>query len=454
MKDLTEGSIDRHLVALASPYVVGLLTHIAYQLVDLYFITRIGAAATAGVNAAGNALLVTAALAQVVTVGTIPPIAHALGRKDQGGARAVFNQSLLLSVVLAALTVAMLWAATPAYMQAVAADVATARAGSTFMLWMLPGIALTFPMAALSAALRAMGVVRPIIVISTATVVLNAMLAPVLIGGWGTGIPMGVQGAGLASSVSTLAGVLLLCAYFCSEKRYLRISLDLMRPQLLLWGRFASVGLPAGVEFVLTFLSTAVVYYTIRDFGVTAQAGFSIGSQLLQILLVPGLAIGFAAGPIAAQNFGAVKSRRVRETFQRAAFLSSCVMAILTVIAQQWPRALVGVFDADATALAIAAMFLQSMSWTFVAQGLAYTCSNMFEGLGNTLPLLISSSTRFLTFLIAALVLARRPAFDLEHLWHLLNASIVLQALLSLWLLRIELRKRLVEPGLVEPVAG
>jgi putative MATE family efflux protein len=443
MKDLTQNSVRVHLLNLAAPLLVTMLTQIAYQLIDLYFITRVGAEATAGVNAAGNAMFLVAALAQVVAVGTTPLIAQAAGRKDRDGANDVLNQSLALSVFLGALTVALLCLFMQRYLGIVTANAATAAAGATFIAWMLPGIALTFPIAALGAGLRGTGSVLPIIVISTLTVILNALLAPVLIAGWGLGTALGVMGAGLATSISTLAGAALYIGYFQGSRRYLKIRLDRMRPRLGAWLRVIGIGVPTSIEFALMFLSTAVVYYTIREFGPSAQAGFGIGSRILQILLLPAMAIGFAVAPIAAQNVGARKVERVRETFRSAALFGTLIMAATTIAVQLSSHALVSIFDADAAAVQVAALFLQLMSWNFVAQGLVYVCANMFQGLGNTLPSLISSAARFLLFSISALWISQQRAFSVEQLWYLLIASVVLQAVLSLVFLNAELRKQL-----------
>src|SRR5262245_34907164 len=99
MKDLTQGSIRQHIVTMAVPIAIGMFTQMAYQLVDLYFVTRIGVDATAGVNTAGNAMFIIMALTQVLSVGTVALIAHAVGRKDQADANLVFNQSMSLSIV-------------------------------------------------------------------------------------------------------------------------------------------------------------------------------------------------------------------------------------------------------------------------------------------------------------------------------------------------------------------
>jgi Na+-driven multidrug efflux pump len=218
---------------------------------------------------------------------------------------------------------------------------------------------------------------------------------------------------------------------------------ELMRPQLKQWRRILNIGLPAGAEFILTFLSVAVVYYVIRNFGASAQAGFGIGSRVLQVILLPGVAIALAVGPIAGQNLGAKNSERVKETFRKAAFIGAAAMSVIAIFLQWRPKALVGMFDADASAISVAALFLQLRSWGFVAQVLVNTCSNMFQGLGNTLPSLISSGTRFVVFSIPAVWLSVQPQFHIEQVWYLSNASVMLQAIVSLWLLRVEFQRRL-----------
>ncbi len=82
----------------------------------------------------------------------------------------------------------------------------------------------------------------------------------------------------------------------------------------------------------------------------------------------------------------------------------------------------------------------------FVAAGLVFTQVDTFQGLGNTWPSLISSGSRLVTFIIPALWLSQRPGFHLEYLWYLSVATVTLQALFSLWLVRGQFRTRLLQP--------
>ncbi len=158
------------------------------------------------------------------------------------------------------------------------------------------------------------------------------------------------------------------------------------------------IGLPAGAEFFLMFVYMAVIYAVIRGFGAAAQAGFGVGVRMMQAVFLPALAIAFAVPAIAGQNFGARDAARVRRTFATAAALNVGVMAALTLLCQWRPEWLVAGFAGDPEILAVAAGFMGIISWNFVATGLVFTCSGMFQGLGNTWPSLASSATRLVTF--------------------------------------------------------
>jgi putative MATE family efflux protein len=281
MKDLTDGSIAKNILQMAVPIAAGMFFQTLYFLIDLYFVSGLGDAAIAGVGAAGNVMFIVFALTQVLGVGTVTLISHAAGRKDQSDATLIFNQSLVLSASCALLTLILGYGIGRSYIQTLGSDAATVLAGTRYLYWFLPSLGLQFALVAMGSALRGTGIVQPTMVVQVVTVILNAVLAPVLIAGWGTGYPMGVAGAGLASSLSVAFGVLLLAMYFHRLEKYVAFDLTAWRPQLAVWGRMLRVGLPAGGEFALMFTYIAVIYWIIRRFGADAQAGFGIGQRLI-----------------------------------------------------------------------------------------------------------------------------------------------------------------------------
>lgn len=443
MRDLTQGSTTRNIVAMAAPIAFGMIFQTLYYLVDLYFVASLGDVAIAGVSAAANLMFIVIGLTQVLGVGTVALVSQAVGRKDQPGANLIFNQSIVLSALLGTLTMLSGYAFAPLYMSEVAADAATVQAGVAYLYWFLPGMALQFALVAMGSALRATGIVRPTMVAQIVTVVLNVVLAPILIAGWGTGHAMGVAGAGLASTLAIGIAVAMLGVYFFRLEKYVGFHRDLWRPRLEAWKRVLAIGLPAGGEFLLMFVYTGVIYWCIRGLGADAQAGFGIGARVMQSIFLPAMAIAFAAGPIVGQNFGARKHDRVRETFKTAALLSATIMVVLTLLIHVNPALLVRPFTREPDVLTVAAVFLQITSWNFVAQGLIFTSSSLFQGLGDTRPALLSTAVRLLTFAIPATWMSRHADFRIEHLWYLAVATQTLQLALSMWLVRMQLRRKL-----------
>jgi len=441
MKDLTRGSIVGHILTMAPPIVAGMITIMICQLVDLYFVAGLGEAAVAGVAAAGNAGFLINGLMQVLGVGTVALMAHAVGRKDRADANLIFNQSIVLSVLCGLLTMVVGSVVARFYMRAIAADETTVEAGTTYLLWLMPALALQFLAQVMGAALRATGIVRPGMLIQVLTVIINIALAPVLIAGWGTGRALGVAGAGLATSIALLCDVLMLFAYFHRFERYVRFEPAQWRPQFHQWKRILNVGLPAGGEFAIIFVWMGVIYYVLRDFGAAAQAGFGIGTRVLGLIQMPALAVALSAAPIVGQNFGAGNGHRVRETFVKAVSISIAVMIGFTVLAQWKPGLLLAGFSKDREAMAVAVQFLHLVSLNLVAQGVGFTCHSVFQGLGNTKPVLVGSAVRLITYAVPVIWLSTRPGFAIEHVWYLSIATTTLQAGLAFWLLRREFRK-------------
>ena len=443
MRDLTTGSIDRHLVAMATPIAAGMMFQTLYFLVDLYFVGRLGGAAIAGVGSAGNLAFLVMALTQVLGVGTVALIAQAVGRKDPERANLVFNQSSVLAMacLVACLVLGSLFAAH--FAGALGSDAATRTAGATYLRWYLPGLALQFAMVAMASALRGTGIVKPAMTAQMLTVVINVILAPILIGGWGTGHPLGVAGAGLASSIAIAVGVLLMWVYFLRLEHYVGFDRRAWRPRVDVWRQILAIGLPAGGEFVIMFTIFSFIYFVIRPFGASAQAGFGVGTRVMQAIFLPAMAVAFAVAPIVGQNFGAGQKARVRQTFRSAALMSAVLMLMVMLVCLWRPALLIGGFTKEPEAIRVGADYLRFVSWNCLASGFVFTCSGVLQGLGNTWPALWSSASRIVTFITPVWWLSTRPGFTITQIWMVSVASVTLQALLSGTLALRQLRLRL-----------
>jgi len=444
MQDLTTGSLARHLLKTSSFMLVAMVFQTLYLLIDLYWVGRLGTDAIAAVAVSGNLMFLVLAATQMLGVGTTTLVSHAVGRKDDDTGRLVFNQSLGLSTTLGLLFLAIALALRTSYATNLSADADTASLAGDYLRWFIPSLALQFPIVAMAAALRGTGNFKPGMIVQSATIVINIVLAPVLIFGWGTGVALGVGGAALATLIAVIVGNVWLALYFLPLESYLKFSAAQMPPQRHLWASMLKVGLPAGAEFGLMTVYLLVIYTVSRPFGASAQAGFGIGMRIIQACFMPVVALGFAVAPVAGQNFGARRGERVRQTFYIAAGLAAAGMALVLLASQLAAAPMVRIFTSEAAVVAVGEQYLRIVSWSFVASGIIFVTSSMFQAMGNTIPSLVSSFTRIFVTAIPVLFLAGMPGFALRWVWLLSAVTIFVQLMLSLLLLRREFRRRLV----------
>jgi MatE protein len=251
MKDLTQGSVTRHLLHMSAFLAMSMVVQTLYLLADLYWVGHLGKEAIAAVGVAGNITMIVLALTQMLGVGTTTLISQAAGRKDQPHAELAFNQSFVMSIVIASALGVVGFILRPAYCDWLSADAETATLAKAYLLWFLPGLLLQFPLVALGSALRATGIIKPAVGFQVLSVLLNIVLAPLLIFGIGPWPKLGVTGAALATFISILVADVLIVIYFEKKYHYLRFRFPLFRPQTKIWGGMLRIGVPAGAEFLL-----------------------------------------------------------------------------------------------------------------------------------------------------------------------------------------------------------
>jgi MATE family, multidrug efflux pump len=443
MKDLTQGSVTKHLLHMSAFMAVSMVVQTLYLLADLFWVGRLGKEAIAAVGVTGNLTMIVLALTQMLGVGTTALISQAAGRKDQQHAELVFNQSCMMSILVAIGLGLVGFLSMNAYANSLSADAKTALLAKAYLLWFLPALLLQFPLVSMGSALRATGIVQAPVIFQVISVVLNIVLAPFLIFGL-VGFPkLGVTGAALATFISILVADLLIIWYFEKKYHYLRFRFPLFRPQIKIWSSMLRIGVPAGAEFILLFFYIIIVYVIIRNFGPAAQAGFGVGARVMQALFLPVVALSFAVSPVVGQNFGARQADRVRHSIKSGLGIAASMMLVLALITWLTPGPMIRFFSKDPDVISFGSDYLRIVAFNFVAAGIVFTSSSMFQGLGNTVPPLLSSVSRLVLFALPALLLSRTPGFDIKLVWYLSVGSQLLQAGMNLLLLRRELHRKL-----------
>ena len=444
MQDLTTGSLSRHLLKTSSFMLIAMVFQTLYVLIDLYWVGRLGTDAVAAVAVSGNLMFLVLAATQMLGVGTTTLVSHAVGRKEHETARLVFNQSLGLAATLGVLFFTIALMLRMPYATSLSADAETASLAGAYLAWFIPSLALQFPLVAMGAAMRGTGNFKPGMIVQSATIIINIVLAPILIFGWVFGIRLGVGGAALATLIAIVAGNVWMALYFVRPNSYLTFATGQMRPQRDLWERMLKVGLPAGAEFAMMTVYLLVIYMVSRPFGASAQAGFGIGMRIIQACFMPVVALGFAVAPVAGQNFGARRAERVKQTFYVATGMATAGMILVFLASQVAAPSMMRVFTSEAAVIDVGEEYLRIVSWSYIASGIIFVASSMFQAMGNTIPSLVSSFTRIVGTAIPVLYLSTVPGFTLRWVWLLSAVTVFAQLTISLLLLRREFRRRLV----------
>jgi putative MATE family efflux protein len=441
MKDLTQGSILKHLVTMALPMAIGMFVQTLYVLTDLYFVGQLGGAAIAGLSLSGNIMFFIFALSQIFNIGTATTMAHSVGEKNQLIANRIFNQAVMSAVIATFIVLTCGVFFSHWYLTTSTTDVATISAGLSYLYWFLPCMALQFLMVTFGAALRSCGSVKPMMIAQAGSLIINIVLSPILITGAGTGYAMGIAGAGLASSISVVAAVLYLWFYLVKKQQYIILDIKQWLPDTAIILRIANIGFPAGAEFLLMFVYMTVTYWAIQRFGADAQAGFGLGSKVIQALFLPVMALAFTLPAVAGQNYGAKKYERVKSAFYWTALLTVVFMLAVSLVSYFQPYLLVRYFSNEPEVIRESIVFLQIVCFNYLATGFIFACSGFFQGIGNTWPAFLSTSTRLVSFVLPAVYMTLNGGYSLADFWYLSVYAVIIQAVISIVLLMLMWKK-------------
>ncbi|MFT5583304.1 MAG: putative MATE family efflux protein [Cognaticolwellia sp.] len=314
-RDLTTGSIPRHLMALGVPVIGAMLLQSVYAIVDLAWIKRLGEESVAGLSINFQIFFVILALSQVIATTAMADMSQLWGKGEREGARGAFSSFLLVALVLGVLTTGGAWLTADAYVNFFTSDPAVAEEGLAYF----QINALTFfsqlLLIVLGYGLRASGDFISPMVVMIFSVLVNLVLDPLLIFGVGDWEGMGIAGAAWA----TVAGQFLaLVAYIGLLIRArtddARMSFGMPSFNLDFFKQLIVRGLPAGTQYLLMSAMLGVVLYAMKPHGAAYTAAAGGGFRILQQSILPVVALASAAAAMAGQNMGSGGFDRVRLT--------------------------------------------------------------------------------------------------------------------------------------------
>ncbi|GAB3835892.1 MATE family efflux transporter [Hymenobacter jeollabukensis] len=436
---LTEGPILRALLRLAVPIVLANLLQTGYQLVDAYWVGRLGAAAVAAVAVSFPVNFLLVALGSGFSVAGSVLVARNFGAGNLPLVNHVAAQSLVLTLSLSLLLAVGAYFASPLLLRLIGVGPDIFPLANRFQQVLFLGLPLNFGFLMFQALMRGVGQVRLPLYINLLALALNFLLDPLFIYGYGPIPGLGVAGAALATVGTQALSFVLGLVVMLRGTAGLKLSFRGFRPDTALMLRAFRLGAPSSVDLSARALGFSMMTILATGFGTTVLAAYGIGSRLLALGIIPALGISLACSTLVAQNLGARRPDRARQTARYA--IATSFLGLLLVGAAIFAAAqpLVRFFLAgDETVAAEAVQFVRIAAASLCFTGVQQSVSGSLRGAGNTLGamLLTLISTWVLQFPIAW-YLSSHTALGFRGLWWSFVASNALAATLALlWFLR------------------
>jgi putative MATE family efflux protein len=393
--DLTNGSLASHLWGLWWPMIAGVLGVMSVQVVDAYFLGQLGADPLAAIGFAGPVTFVVISLAIGLGAGAVSVVSRAAGRGNDEELRDLANASVLLALIIVA-TASFLGIifAEPLFRFMGAQDRLMPDILGYMRIWFAGLVFLVVPMVA-SNILRATGdSVSPMLLMTSAAII-NAVLDPIFIFGWGPIPRMEVEGAALASLVARAVSLVPALILLFGIRKILSWRLPPGQRLWRAWKQVLYVGLPASFSNMINPLGMTISTGIIAAAGAAAVAGYSsVGTRVEMFALVPLFALSAAIGPLTGQNLAAGHMDRVR-TAMRLAFAGAAIwgslIALCFLISSGF---LAQAFTDDVTARRWAELYLLIVPASGVGYGFVMVTAAGFNAMGHPWPGLFLTALR------------------------------------------------------------
>lgn len=312
-KDLTTGSVSKKLVQLTLPMMLGIISMVAFNLIDTFYIGQLGKTELAALSFTFPVIMVIFSFIQGLGIGATALISKSIGRKDRKKAARETTDSIALSMLITGFFVIIGLLSIKPTFQLLGADANTAEMVEEYMrIWYFALFFVSVPFVG-NSAIRATGDARTPAFIMLFAVIVNAILDPILIFGY-LGFPaMGLKGAAIATAISR--GMTMVLSFYVLIRREKLITFEVPSRAVLTacWKSILFIALPSGLARLVVPIATAIITGILASYGDFAVAAFGVGSRIEFLASSVLFALAASIGPFVGQNYGGGKMDRVKE---------------------------------------------------------------------------------------------------------------------------------------------
>ncbi len=431
---LLEGPILRSLLTLAIPIVLANIFQAGYQVIDAFWVGRLGAAAVAAVSISFPVTFLLTALGVGFAIAGSTLIAQYVGAKNHEMVSHVAAQTLLMVMSVSVVLGTIGYIAAPAllHLMGVTPDVYQGALG--FMRVSFIALVFNFIFFVFQAIMRGIGNPTLPIYIVLGTVVLNFALDPLFIFGWGPIAPHGVMGAALATlgtqSIAAIIGIAILRL----GKNGIHVHRKNFIPDFTYIKRAFYLGFPASIEQSARALGLTVMTFLITSFGTLAIAAYGVGSTILQVAMIPAMGVSMAVSTLAGQNIGAGNIGRASRIGRLGAWLGFWILSGMGVIVFVFAPQLISFFVPNTPdVIAAGALFLRIMALSWGFMGIQMALTGVLRASGNMIvTMVLTLVSQWVLQFPLAYVLSKHTTLGIQGIWWAFPVSNIIIALITL----------------------
>lgn len=434
--NLLEGKILPALSALALPIMATSLIQMAYNLIDMIWIGKIGASAVASVGAAGMFMWLSNGLATLAKMGGQIKVGHALGAQKKEDATSYAQSSIQMGIVFAigfGILSVVFADEMIGFFQLNSAQVI--QDAKLYLMITCGLVIFSFMNQIFTGILTAMGNSRTSFIATGIGLVLNIVLDPLFIFGFGVIHPMGVAGAAIATVLAQLV-VMLLFLYTILRDTVLFCDVHILHSYSSQHTReIFRIGLPSAVQSMLFSGISMVIARLIAGWGDAAVAVQKVGSQIESISWMTAEGYAAALNSFVAQNHGAKNTDRIREGYRLSMIVMLSWGVFCSFVLIVFPQLIFQVFIQEAEVLPMGVDYLRILGVSQLFMCMEITTAGAFSGLGKTLPPSIVSITLTGARIPMAILLGRW--LGLNGVWWAITISSIGKGIVLLgWFLK------------------
>ncbi|PIR87928.1 MAG: MATE family efflux transporter [Candidatus Harrisonbacteria bacterium CG10_big_fil_rev_8_21_14_0_10_45_28] len=384
-KNLTEGPIFKSILVLAIPIIFSSLLQTTYNLTDTFWVGRLGAGAVAAVSLSFPVMFLIFAVGGGLAVAGTILVAQYKGKKDEFSVDHVTSQTFSMMFIVSILIGIIGYLISPSIISFIGADAIVNPMAIEYLRVSFLGVLFVFIYYVFESLMRGVGNAKTPVFIVSATVLLNLVLDPLFIFGWGPFPAMGVSGAALATvctqALAAIVGVILLF----SGRYGLRLKFKSLKPDFPLIRKMFFLGMPSSIEQSSRALSFVFLTLLAAKFGTIALAAYGIRNRISSFLILPALGLAVAASAIIGQNLGAQKPERAQKTAKAALIATFISLTTLGMVFFIFAENIIGWFvPGDLEVIKMGTLFLRITAPTLGLLGIEIVAGGILRGAGAT----------------------------------------------------------------------